>query len=292
MRFSATATASILFSLLALEAVGAPAPQYDTTIIVSTTVDLAAGSAIDTSSPSAAAAASAETSVQACKAKLERAQAWGQHRRPRPPTAGGAASSQEIPSAGSDTPAVPSSEAAAPSIIPITSVVETEPSPVESQMPSVVETATAVTPTAIEAGGDGEVVQSPPSQVAQPSVVEVSSAFSSSYSYESSSSSSWSSSAQPAPSAGSGGGAPAGFEADILNAHNTFRATWGMCLASVRMLLMIRCRRSGLEPDFGLFGKRILQDQELRYEPLVCHRRPIEQDTADDISGMAPGENL
>jgi hypothetical protein len=102
-------------------------------------------------------------------------------------------------------------------------------------MPSVVETAPVVTPTAIQAGGDGEVVQFPPSQVAQPSVVEVSS---SSYSYESSSSSSWSSSFQPAPSAGSGGGAPAGFEADILNAHNTFRATWGMSLASVRLLLM------------------------------------------------------
>jgi len=232
MRFSATTTASILFSLLALEAVGAPAPQYDTTIIVSTTVDLAAGSAIVTPSPSAAAAASAETSVKACKAKPERAQAWGQHRRPRPSASGNAASSQEVPSSGSETPPVPSSEAAAPSIIPITSVVETEPSPVESQMPSVVETGPAVTPTAIQAGGGGEVVQSPPSQFAQPSVIEASSAFGSSYMYESSSSSSWSSSAQAAPSAGTGGGAPAGFEADILNAHNTFRATWGMSLVS------------------------------------------------------------
>jgi hypothetical protein len=249
MRFSATTTASILFSLLALEAVGAPAPQYDTTIIVSTTVDLAAGSAIDASSPSAA--ASAETSVKACKAKPARAQAWGQHRRPRPSAAGNPAPSQEIPSSGSDTPPAPSSEAAASSIIPITSVVETEPSPVESQMPSVVETAPVVTPTAIQAGGDGQVIQSPPSQVAQPSVVQASSAFESSYSYESSSSSSWSSSAQPAPSAGSGGGAPAGFEADILNAHNTFRATWGMSLVSSCTVLMIRCRRSGLEPDFG-----------------------------------------
>lgn len=228
MRFSATTTASILFSTLALEAMGAPAPQYDTTIIVSTTVDLAAGSAIDTLSPSAA--ASAETSVKACKAKPERAQGWGQHRRPRPSASGNAVPSQEVPSSGSDTPPVPSSEAAAPSIIPITSVVETEPAPVESQMPSVVETAPAVTPTAIEAGGDGEVVQSPPSQVAQPSAVEASSAFEWSYSYESSSSSSWSSSDQPAASAPAGGGdtAPPGDLADMLQAHNEFRATWGM----------------------------------------------------------------
>jgi len=244
MRFSATITASILFSLLALEAVGAPAPQYDTTIIVSTTVDLAAGSAIDTSSPSAS--ASAETSVKACKAKSERAQS-GRHRRPRPSASasGNVTSSQEVPSD------IPSSVVLEPSIIPITSVVETEPSPVESQMPSMVETAPVVTPTAIEAGGDGEVEQSPASsQVAQSSAV----AFESSYSYESSSSSSWSSSAQPAASA-SAGGAPAGFEADILNAHNTFRATWGMSIASVRIVLMIGCRRSSLEPDFGRHGK-------------------------------------
>jgi hypothetical protein len=246
MRFSATTTASILFSLLALEAVGAPAPQYDTTIIVSTTVDVAAGSAQISDIPISSAQASVATSAKACKAKAPFAQAWGQHRRPRPSAAGGAASSQEVPS---DTP---SSEVPEPSIIPITSVVETEPSPVESQMPSVVETAPVVTPTAIEAGGDGEVVQSPPSQVAQPSVVEVSSAFESSYSYESSSSSSWSSSSQPAPSAG---GAPAGFEADILNAHNTFRATWGVSFASLCIVLMIRCRRSRLESDFGRHGK-------------------------------------
>jgi hypothetical protein len=223
MRFSATTTASILFSLLALEAVGAPAPQYDTTIIVSTTVDVAAGSAQVSDIPVSSAQVSVATSAKACKAKPPFAQAWGQHRRPRPsaPAAGGAASSQEVPS---DTP---SSEAAAPSIIPITSVVETEPSPVESQ-PSVVENAPVVTPTAIQAGGDGGVVQSSPSQVAQPSVVEVSSAFSSSYSYESSSSSSWSSSAQPTPSAGSGDTAPPGDLADMLQAHNEFRATWGM----------------------------------------------------------------
>jgi hypothetical protein len=116
-------------------------------------------------------------------------------------------------------------------------------------MPSVVETAPVATPTAIEAGGDGEVEQSPPSQVAQSSAAGSSYAFESSYSYKSSSSSSWSSSAQPAPSAGSGGGAEAGFEADILNAHNTFRATWGMSLAFVRILLILRCRCSGLEPD-------------------------------------------
>jgi hypothetical protein len=223
MRLSATTTANILFSLLALEAVGAPAPQYDTTIIVSTTVDVAAGSAQVSDIPISSAQASVATSAKACKAKPPFAQAWGQHRRPRPsaPASGGAASSQEVPS---DTP---SSEVPEPSIIPITSVVETEPSPVESQ-PSMVETAPVVTPTAIQAGGDGEVVQSPPSQVAQPSVVEVSSAFSSSYSYESSSSSSWSSSAQPAPSAGSGDTAPPGDLADMLQAHNEFRATWGM----------------------------------------------------------------
>jgi hypothetical protein len=251
MRFSATTTASILFSLLALEAVGAPAPQYDTTIIVSTTVDVAAGSAQVSDIPLSSAQASVAASAKACKAKPPFAQAWGQHRRPRPSAAasGGAASSQEVPS---DTP---SSEVLEPSIIPITSVVETEPSPVESQQPSVVEPAPVVTPTAIQAGGNGEVVQSPPSQVAQPSVVDVSSAFESSYSYEVSSSSSWSSSSQPAPSAGSGGGAPAGFEADILNAHNTFRATWGVSLASVCIVLMIRCRRSSLESDFGGHGK-------------------------------------
>lgn len=241
MRFSATTTASILFSLLALEAVGAPAPQYDTTIIVSTTVEAAAGSAIDTSSP----AASAATSARACKAKPKCAQAWAQHRRPQPSAIGGAASSQEVPSE------IPSSGGPEPSIVPITSVLQAEPRPVETQMPAVVDTAPVVAPTAIQAGGDGEVLQSPPSQVAQPSVVETSSAFESSYSYESSSSSSWSSSARPAASAQAGSGAPAGFEADILAAHNVFRATWGVSLACVCELLMIRRRPSSLESKFG-----------------------------------------
>ena len=241
MRFSATTTASLLFSLLALEAVSAPAPQYDTTIIVSTTVEAAAGSAIDTSSP----VASAATSLKACKAKPKWVQAWAQHRRPRPSAIGGAASSQDVPSG------TPSSDVSEPSIVPITSVLQAEPRPVESQMPSVVDTAPVVAPTAIQAGGDGEVLQSPPSQVAQPTVVETSSAVESSYSYESSSSSTWSSSAQPAASAQAGSGAPAGFEADILAAHNVFRATWGISLAFVCALLMIRRRPSSLESNFG-----------------------------------------
>lgn len=231
MRFSATTTASILFSLVALEALGAPAPQYDTTIIVSTTVDAAAGSAQVSDIPTSSAPASVATSAKACKAKTGSppwAQAYGEHRRPRPSASasasGNPAPSQEVSSSGSDTT---SSEVPEHSIIPITSVVETEPSPVESQMPSVVEIAPVVTPTAIEAGGDGEVEQSPPPQVAQSSAAESSFAFESSYSYESSSSSSWSSSAQPAPSA-SAGGAPAGDLADMLEAHNVFRATWGM----------------------------------------------------------------
>lgn len=251
MRFSSTTTASILFSLIALEVVGAPAPQYDTTIIVSTTVDAAAGSASDSPVSSAA------TSAKACKAKPAFAQAWRQHRRPRPSAAGSGnaappapAPSQEVPSSGNDTPSgVPAS-----SYVPITSLVDTEPTPVESQMPSVVETAPVVTATAIGAGGDSEVIQNPPSQVAQPSAIESSFTFesSSSSSSEWSTSSSWTSSAQPAASASpEGNGAPAGFEADILQAHNEFRATWGMSLHKTSSLLMIRCRSSRLEPNSG-----------------------------------------
>jgi hypothetical protein len=268
MRFSATITGSILFALLALDgAVGAPAPQYDTTEIVMTTVEAtAAGSAMASSSivesASSAPAASASASKNACKAKTaqpEWAQLWRQHRRPRPSAsaAGDSASAaptgqEQVSSSGSEVSSVSSSDS---SLIPITSVVETEPTPVASEMPSVVETAPIVTATAIQAGGNGGAVQNPrPSQVVKPSVVTTSSSYAYSASSEWSSSTQWStSSAQPAPSApASAAGAPEGFAADILNAHNTFRATWGTSyLCSSRLLTDDRCRAARLEPEFG-----------------------------------------
>jgi len=233
MRLSATTTASILFSLLALEAVAAPAPQYDTTVIISTTVEAtAAGSAV-ASSPTIQSAPSstravASASPKACKAKPAKpswGQLWRQHRRPRPSASGDTTPTGQgqVSSPASQVPSVASSNAPLPSV-----EAPPSPSPTNIPIPSAVEIVEPVTATAIQAGNDGGVEQNP---VAQPSVVEPSSSYDYSSTFEFSSSFE-SSATQPsvstsAPAQGGGIGAPSGFASDILSAHNVFRATWG-----------------------------------------------------------------
>jgi hypothetical protein len=243
-----------------------------------TTVIAAAGSATDSVSASASVSTSAGTNAKSCKAHSGRAQAWRQHRRPRPSASASApvsdtgntaapAPSQEVPNSGINAP----SESTSAEPISSASEQEDSPSPAETPMPSSAETAPVVTAPPIQAGGDGEVVQNPPSsQVAQPSVVDTASSEVSSFT-ESSSSSTSSSSAQPSASAqGGGSDAPPGFGAEILQAHNSFRATWGKTLDKDGVVLMNRCWTSRMESDYSRQGKRILQEQELRRGPLVC----------------------
>jgi len=233
MRLSATTTASILFSLLALEAVAAPAPQYDTTVIVFTTVEAtAAGSAV-ASSPTIQSAPSSTTAVasaspNACKAKSAKpswGQLWRQHRRPRPSASGDTTPTGpgQVSSPASQVPSVASSNAPLPSV-----EAPPSPSPTNIPIPSAVETVEPVTATAVQAGSDGGVEQPP---LAQPSVVGSTSSYEFSSTFEVSSSFE-SSAAQPsasasAPAQGGSNGAPSGFASDILSAHNVFRATWG-----------------------------------------------------------------
>jgi len=233
MRLSATTTASILFSLLALEAVAAPAPQYDTTVIISTTVEAtAAGSAV-ASSPTIQSAPSstravASASPKACKAKPAKpswGQLWRQHRRPRPSASGDTTPTGQgqVSSPASQVPSVASSNAPLPSV-----EAPPSPSPTNIPIPSAVETVEPVTATAIQAGSDGGVEQPP---LAQPSVVGTSSSYEYSFSSEVSSSfespAALPSASASAPAQGGSNGAPSGFASDILSAHNVVRNTWG-----------------------------------------------------------------
>lgn len=221
MRFNT----GILLSLLALEsAVGAPAPQYESeseSVVASSAAGTAEASPLPSDSVSVSASASTAASTKACKAKGDQpkwGQLWGEHRRPRVRPSASA-------SKGSDTTALPTGEPVprpsavespieqAPSVV-VTEIAAgasdppSDPSPSEIEMPSAVETApVVVTATAIEAGASDGYEQSASSEVISSAVT------------------------QPSPAAGGGDAAPEGFESEILNAHNVFRATYGMsCL--------------------------------------------------------------
>jgi hypothetical protein len=220
MRFNT----SILLSLLALESVvGAPAPQYESESVVASSAAGSAGASPSMSAP-ASANVSAGAGTKSCKAKGDKpkwGQLWGEHRRPRvrpsasAPAPAGDEGGFEIP--------IPTG---APDPRPAASVVFTEiaagaseaspsdTSPSEIEMPSAIESApVVVTATAIEAGaGDG--YEQPAYAEVAPSPVT-------------------SAVTQPSPVAEGGNLAPGGFEADILKAHNVFRATYGMLLPSI-----------------------------------------------------------
>ena len=221
MRFNT----GILLSLVALEsAVGAPAPQYESepeSIVAASAAGSAEASPLPSDSVSVSASASTAASTKACKAKGDQpkwAQLWGEHRRPRVRPSASA-------SEGSDTPPLPTGNpeprpsAVEPPVEQAPSVIVTEiaagasappsdPVSSEIEMPSAVETApVVVTATAIEAGANDGYEQPASSQVVASAVT------------------------QPSPAAGGGDAAPKGFESEILNAHNVFRATYGMsCL--------------------------------------------------------------
>jgi len=218
MRFNT----GILLSLIALEsAAGAPAPQYESeseSIVASSAAGSAEAFPLPSGSVSVSASASTAASTKACKAKGDQpkwAQLWGEHRRPRVRPS---ASDSE----GSDTPPLPTGDPEprpsavespveqAPSVV-VTEIAAgasdppSDPSSSEIEMPSAVETAPiVVTATAIEAGASDGYELPASSQVVSSAVT------------------------QPSPAAGGGDVAPEGFESEILNAHNVFRATYGM----------------------------------------------------------------